>query len=35
MKQNVNATAIKFDQIKKTPPVQMKESPAASKPHKE
>ncbi|WP_460558188.1 hypothetical protein [Ferruginibacter profundus] len=26
--------AIKFDHIKKTTPVQMKESPAVSKPHK-
>ncbi|MGG9960537.1 hypothetical protein [Ferruginibacter sp. SUN106] len=26
--------AIKFDHIKKTAPVQMKESPAVSKPHK-
>ena len=34
LKQTVNTKAIKFDQIKRQAPVQLKESPAAAKPYK-
>jgi hypothetical protein len=34
LKQTTTTKAIKFDQIKNIPPVQMKETPALVKPHK-